>query len=277
MTANVDAPARPSPRLAANEGTEKPGGEEAAAAQARNTVHLVGAGPGDPLLLTRRAARLLAQADVVVLDRRSLELIAALAPANAERCFVGRTADGPAWGTDQIVDLLATRAAAGQIVVRLKSGDPFVCSRGAEENRALLGRGISCDVVPGVTAATAAPLAARAILGRSLTILAGNNDPAYPALDIGTLADPEASLVVLTGQSRQSALAATLIAAGLDPTTPVAVVHAATRPGERFVRCSLDELGTTHLPPPAAVVIENATRTLIVRVSGSSRSPTKRT
>ena len=122
--------------------------------QAKGRVFLVGAGPGDPLLLTRRAARLLAEADVVVLDRRSLESIAALAPASAERCFVGRTADGPGWKTERVVELLVERATAGSTVVRLKSGDPFVCSRGGEEREALLQRGVACEVVPGVTAAT---------------------------------------------------------------------------------------------------------------------------
>jgi len=220
------------------------------------TVHLVGAGPGDPLLLTRRAARLLAEADVVVLDRESLEAIAALAPASAERCFVGRTAPArPGWETEQVVDLLFDRAASGRTVVRLKSGDPFVCSRGAEERDALLQRGVGCQVVPGVTAATAAPLAARAVRGRTVTVMAGNDDPSYPALDLRTLADPRSTLVVLTGRAAQGALAAELMAAGLDPATPAAVIHAATRLGAQVVRCSLEELGGTHLPAPATVVI----------------------
>jgi uroporphyrin-III C-methyltransferase len=222
---------------------------------ARPVVHLVGAGPGDPRLLTRRAARLLAAADVVVLDRRSLQDIASLAPATAERCFVGRTPAGPGWGTERIADLLAERAATGRTVVRLKSGDPFVCSRGGEERLALIERGVTCDVVPGVTAATAAPLAAGVLRGRTVTILAGNDDPVYPPLDLRTLADPASCLVVLTGRSRQGTIATTLLAAGLDPATPVAVVHAATRPGQRVVRCALADLGATHLPAPATVVI----------------------
>lgn len=221
----------------------------------RPVVHLVGAGPGDPMLLTRRGARLLSAADVVVLDRRSLSAIADLAPAEAERCFVGRTAAGPGWETDQVVDLLVDRARAGLRVVRLKSGDPFVCSRGGEEHLALLERGIACDVVPGVTAATASPLAAAVPRGRTVTILAGNDDPCYPAFDVATVADPAGSLVVLTGRSRQAALSADLVAAGLPATTPVVVVHGATRPGERVARCALADLGTTHLPAPATVVI----------------------
>jgi len=218
-------------------------------------VHLVGAGPGDPLLLTRRAARLLATADVVVLDRRSLDAVAALAPPAAERCYVGRSAHGPSWSTERIVDLLAGRAATGLSVVRLKGGDPFVCSRGGEERLALLERGVACDVVPGVSAATAAPLAAGLTRGRSVTIVAGNDDPCYPPLDLTALADPAASLVVLTGRARQGLFAEALVAAGLEPSTPAAVIHAATRPGQRTVTTTLAELGTRHLPPPATFVI----------------------
>ena len=221
----------------------------------RPLVHLVGAGPGDPLLLARRAARLLGQADVVVLDRRSLDAVAALAPLAAERCYVGRGADEPAWSTERIVDLLVDRATTGSTVVRLKAGDPFVCSRGGEERLALLERGVACDVVPGVSAATAAPLAAGANRGRTVTILAGNDDPCYPHVDLAALADPSASLVVLTGRARQRLLAGTLMSAGLDPATPAAVVHAATRPGQRVVATTLAQLGACHLPPPATVVI----------------------
>jgi siroheme synthase len=207
------------------------------------------------MLLTRRAARLLATADVVVLDRPSLEGIADLAPTAAERLFVGRTPEGPGWETEQVVELLADRAAAGLTVVRLKSGDPFVCSRGAEEWEALLQRGVACEVVPGVTAATAAPLACGLPRGRTATILAGNDDPSYPALDVVTLAAPMASMVVLTGRARQGTLAGALVAAGLDPGTRCAVVHAVSRPEELVVPCRLDELGDSRLPAPATVVI----------------------
>ena len=270
----------------------------------RPTVHLVGAGPGDPRLLTRRAARLLSQADVVVVDRRSLDPIVALAPPRAERVFVGRADGHPAWDTDAIADLLAARAGASTsptepagtdtagghstarddhqavecaetdkiggdiahstgggrpgerpVVVRLKSGDPFVCSRGGEEMAALIARGIHVEVTPGVSAATAAPLAAGMPRGRTVTILAGNDDPVYPRTDVGALADADGSLVVLVGRARQRHLAEALLAAGLDPDTPAAIVHAATRPGARVVHTTLEHLGDHRLPPPATVVI----------------------
>jgi siroheme synthase len=209
------------------------------------------------MLLTRRAARLLARADVVVVDRRSLDPIVALARPAAERVFVGRADGHPAWDIEAVADLLADRArvTTGPVVVRLKSGDPFVCSRGGEELAALVARGIHVEVTPGVSAATAAPLAAGMPRGRTVTILAGNDDPVYPVTDLGALADPDGSLVVLVGRARQRHLAGALLAAGLDPTTPAAVVHGATRPGARTVRTTLEHLGDHRLPPPATIVI----------------------
>lgn len=221
------------------------------------TIALVGAGPGDPMLLTRRAARLLAGADVVVLDRPSLAPIADLAPVGAERCFVGRAAAEGAegWETDQVVDLLVDRAAKGFAVVRLKSGDPFVCSRGSEEYLALRARGLRCDVVPGVSAATAAPLAADLPRGRAVTIVAGNRDATYPPLDFSELADPASSLVVLVGRAQQAAIGGALVAGGLDPRTSAVLVHGATRTGARTERTTVGELGGLRLPPPTTIVI----------------------
>jgi siroheme synthase len=219
------------------------------------TVDLVGAGPGDPLLLTRRAARLLAEADVVVADRPSAGPVLALARAGAERVYVGRSPEGPAWPTEAIADLLADRARAGRRVVRLKSGDPFVCSRGAEEMAALAARGVDCAVTPGVTTATAAPLAAAVTRGATVTVASGDRDPHAAPVPWEALADPAATLVVLTGRAQQGAIAARLAAAGLPGDTPAAVVHAAGRPGTRVARTTLDGLGATRLPPPATAVI----------------------
>ncbi|HEY4377552.1 MAG TPA: SAM-dependent methyltransferase [Acidimicrobiales bacterium] len=218
-------------------------------------VHLVGAGPGDPLLLTRRAARLLAVADVVVIDRPSLDHLFALAPPHAERIHVGRTPDAEAWTTDAIADLLAARALAGLSVVRLKGGDPFVCSRGPEEAEALAARGVRCEVTPGVTAATAAPLAAGAPRGATVTIASGDDDPIGPGVAWPDLADPAASLVVLTGRAHQGPIARDLVAGGLPASTPAWVVHSAGRPGTKTRATTLADLGTTRLPPPATVVI----------------------
>ena len=134
------------------------------------TVHLVGIGPGDPLLLTRRAARLLEVADVVVADRRSAEAAIALAPATAARFYVGLADGHAAWPLEQVIDLVEAHARAGRRVVRVKSGDPFVCSRGGEEADALRARGLAVESTPGVTAATAAPLVASLPLGASVLV-----------------------------------------------------------------------------------------------------------
>jgi siroheme synthase len=220
-------------------------------------VHVVGAGPGDPLLLTRRAARLLGDADVVVADRHATDAVAALARPAAERCYVGRTPEGPAWPLARIVDLLADHAASGRAVVRLKSGDPFVCSLAAEEVAALAARGVRVTTTPGVTAATAAPLAAGVALapGMTLTIASGDDDPVAAPVAWEALAEHGTTLVVLTGRAHQRAIANRLMAAGLAGATPVAVVHAAGRPGTRVVSIGLSDLGSTRLPPPATAVV----------------------
>ena len=218
-------------------------------------VHLVGAGPGDPLLLTRRAADLVGAADVVVADRRSNDPILTLAPAAAERVYVGRVDRQPPWSLDAIADCLAAHARAGRTVVRLKAGDPFVCSRGGEEVDALRARGIACEVTPGVTAATAAPLLVGLRLGAAVAIASGDDDPMAPPVPWSGLSDPAASVVVLTGRAHQGRIAAALVGAGLPVGTPVAVIHAATRPSQCHVRTDLAGLGATRLPAPALFVV----------------------
>ncbi len=224
---------------------------------AAGAVHMVGAGPGDPLLLTRRAARLLGEADVVVADRRSTDAVVALARPSAERRYVGRTPQGPAWSTDRIVQLLVAHASAGRQVVRLKSGDLFVCSRAAEEVDALAALGVSVTTTPGVTAATAAPLAAGVVPvpGTRVTIVSGDADPVAAPVDWSALAHPGSTLVVLTGRAHQRVIANRLIAGGAARTTPAAVVHAAGRPGTRVAATDLAGLGSTRLQPPATAVI----------------------
>jgi siroheme synthase len=220
-------------------------------------VHYVGAGPGDPLLVTRRGARLLAEADVVVADRRSTDAVAGLAPPSAERVYVGRTPGGPAWPTDRIAALLAGHAAAGRRVVRLKSGDLFVCSRAAEEIAALAALGVAVTTTPGVTAATAAPLAAGMVPvpGTAVTVALGDDDPVAAPVRWEALAQPGSTLFVLTGRAHQRRIARRLMAAGASPATPAAVVHAAGRRGTRVAATDLAGVGATRLQPPATMVV----------------------
>lgn len=221
-------------------------------------VHLVGAGPGDVGSITRRAARLLRHADVVVLDRPSLDPIAALAPASAERVHVGRRLRHGAWPTDAVVDLLVDRAGAGLHVVRLKGGDPFVCSRGAEEALALAERGIAVDVTPGVTSATVAGAASGLDRGASVTVVSGNDDPAGPLVDwstVGAVDGGRGAVVVLTGRSHQGAVADGLVAGGRPARTEAAVVHGAGRTDASVKASTLAEVATVRTDPPAAMVV----------------------
>jgi uroporphyrin-III C-methyltransferase len=224
------------------------------------TVTLVGAGPGDPALLTRAAADALAAADVVVYDRPSAEAVVALAPPHAERICVGLMPGRRALPQDEVNALLADLGRGGAAVVRLKSGDPFVASRGGEEARALRAAGVEVRIVPGVSAALGAPAAAGIpLMVRQLsvtcTVVDGNDDPEH-----GTPPDWEAiaalggTIVILTGRGRIRRIAARLIDGGLDPGTPVAAISAGTREEQRVLRGTLADL-PAPLPPPVTFVV----------------------
>lgn len=223
-------------------------------------VTLVGAGPGDPRLLTRAAAAAVAAAEVVVYDRPSAEAVVALAPAGAERHCVGRAPGHRALEQDEVNALLVDLGATGRRVVRLKSGDPFVASRGGEEARALRAAGIAVAVVPGVSAALAAPAAAGIpLMVRQLsvtcTIVDGNDDPEHGAPpDWEAVARVGGTIVVLTGRGRIRRIAARLMAGGLDGATPVAAISAGSRPEQEVRRGTLAEL-PAPLPPPVTFVI----------------------
>jgi uroporphyrinogen III methyltransferase/synthase len=221
-------------------------------------VYLVGAGPGDPGLLTRRGAELLAAADVVVHDRLADPALLALAPSGAERLDVGKGPgdEGPA--QDEINTLLVERGRKGGTVVRLKGGDPFVLARGGEEAEALAAAGIPFEVVPGVTSAVAAPAYAGVPvthrgLATSFTVVTGQTGGEGP--DWEALARAGGTLVVLMGVATRAAVAGRLMTAGMDPTTPVVAVQWGTRPDQRSTRTTLDRLGATPVDAPAVLVI----------------------
>lgn len=219
------------------------------------TVHLVGAGLGDLGSLTRRGARLLGLAEVVVVDRPSLDAVAALAPGGAEIIHVGRLTGRRAWTTAAVVDLLVDRACAGRFVVRLKGGDPYVCSRGAEEALELADRGIAVDVTPGVSAASAAGAASGFDRGPMVTVASGNHDPMGPDVDWAAVGATPGAVVVLTGRSHQGPIAAGLVAGGRPAAGPTAVVHGAGRPDVEVARSTLGDVAHVRLTPPAAMVV----------------------
>ncbi len=220
-------------------------------------VHLVAAGPGDPQLLTRRAARLLGEADVVVADLHATEAVAALAPADAERCHVGPDGDEPAWPTERVVDLLAARAAAGRRVVRLEEGDVFVASTAGTELTALRRRGVEVTVTPGVSAATAAPLLSGMVPvpGTTVTFVAGDRTDDPAAVPWQAIAEPGAALVLLVGDEEPDEVADRLTAAGVATSTPATIVRRAGRPGARAVRTDVGRLPAGTVRHPSTVVV----------------------
>jgi uroporphyrinogen III methyltransferase/synthase len=223
-------------------------------------VALVGAGPGDPGLLTVRGAELLRTADVVLYDSLAEESLLELAPPGAERRFVGKRPGAP-MPQEEINALLVEHARAGRRVVRLKGGDPFVFGRGGEEAEALVAAGVPFEVVPGVSSAVAVPAYAgipvtHRGLSTSFTVVTGHSRHAVDAeANWEALAQAGGTIVVLMGVAHRGEIATRLIDAGLPPTTPVAAVRWGTRPAQRSVRVTLDGLGATELEPPAVIVI----------------------
>jgi uroporphyrin-III C-methyltransferase len=225
------------------------------------TVYLVGAGPGDPELITRRGATLIGKADVVIHDRLIPQELLSLAPSAAEIIDVGKTPGQPR-RQQEINELLVARGRAGREVVRLKGGDPFVFGRGGEEVQALQDAGVEYEVVPGVTSAFAVPAAAgipvtHRGLSASVTVVTGRTgDPSAPGgVNWDALGRAGGTLVVLMGMAARAVIAAELLASGRPATTPVAVVHWGTTDRQRVVRSTLDAMADVDLPAPSIIVI----------------------
>ena len=206
------------------------------------TVYLVGAGPGDPGLLTARALELIAAAEVIVYDRLIPEQALAGARPDATLIYAGKEGGGASMPQEEIERLLLEHGAGGRLVVRLKGGDPFVFGRGGEEAEALLAAGIEFEVVPGVTAGVAAPAyAGIAVTHRELAsavaFVTGHEDPEKPesALDWQALASFPGTLVVYMGVRRLDAIGERLIASGRDPDEPAALVQRGTLPDQRAI------------------------------------------
>ena len=210
------------------------------------TVYLVGAGPGDPGLMTARAIELIAAADVIIYDR--LIPAAALdgARPGAELIYVGKEGGGPSMPQAEIERLLVEHGGGGKSVVRLKGGDPFVFGRGGEEAEVLRARGIAFEVVPGVTAGVAAPAYAgipvtHRAAASAVAFVTGHEDPAKPesALDWESLARFPGTLVVYMGVKQLEAITGRLQAAGRAAGEPAAVIERGTLPGQRVIAATL--------------------------------------
>ena len=229
------------------------------------TVYLVGAGPGDPGLITAKGLEILRSADVVVYDRLVAPSLLAEAPPGAERVFVGKRPHGGGadLAQDEINALLVERARRGLTVVRLKGGDPFVFGRGAEECEALRAAGVPFRVVPGVTSAIAVPAAAgipvtHRRLASAFAVVTGHECEGVSNLDWESLARVP-TLVVLMGLSALSEITARLLEHGADPDTPAAAIASGTLPTQRVVVATLatlaERVAEDGLEAPVTVVI----------------------
>ena len=213
-------------------------------------VSLVGAGPGDPELLTLKAQRKLNDADVIVYDRLIGPTILEYARRDAERIAVGKSPGKASIHQDQINEILIREAKAGKHVVRLKGGDPYVFGRGGEEQAALEAEGIPVDVVPGITAALGCaaaiglPLTQRG-RNQSLTILTGASEDGLPSHDWRALAKTGQALAIYMGVGTAGQLQVRLLNAGISPSTPVTIVENGTLANERTFETVIGELQST--------------------------------
>src|SRR3954470_13067301 len=225
------------------------------------TVHLVGAGPGDPGLLTVRGAEVLREADVVVYDRLSVSSLLELAPPAGEAIRVGKARGRPSMKQEDINGLLVERGRAGQEVVRLKGGDPYVFARGGEEAAALQAAGVPYEVVPGITSAIAAPAYAGIPVtlrhsSTSFTVVTGHEDPDKGGeLDWEAVARVGGTVVILMGVGRLPRIVDRLLAGGLPPEPPAAAVRWGTRPEQHTVRATLATIADHDLQAPSVIVI----------------------
>ncbi len=213
-------------------------------------VHFVGAGPGDPELLTLKAARLLSEADVVVYDRLVSPEILDRVPRGTTRLYVGKMSGCHPVPQDQINELLVDLAATGKRVVRLKGGDPFVFGRGSEEAAHLARAGIAFTVVPGITSASGCgaafgiPLTHRGVATGVRYITGHCRDDEDLDLDWRGLADPHTTLVVYLGSANLPIICARLIAAGMPSDTPCAAIAEGTTPRQRICNATLENVAS---------------------------------
>lgn len=231
---------------------------------AEGAVYLVGAGPGDPDLLTFRALRLMQKADIVVYDRLVSNAILELVRRDAEKVYVGKEKSNHTLPQDDINHLMITYAKQGKRVVRLKGGDPFIFGRGGEEIQSLLAAGISFQVVPGITAAVGASSYAGIPLthrdhAQSVTFVTGHLREGSIDLDWARLAAARQTLVFYMGLTGLVIICERLMTHGMSATTPVALVQAATTPEQRVVVGTLHDIADAaqrhQLSPPTLIIV----------------------
>ena len=237
-------------------------------------VYLIGAGPGDPELLTLKAVRALEQADVVLYDALVDARVLAHARWSARRIPVGKRAGCKSTPQNFIERLMVQEALAGRTVARLKGGDPFVFGRGGEEQRHLVAQGIEVEVIPGITAGIAAPARAGIPVtdrecARGVALVTGHAAQDAPEPDWSALAKSGLTLVIYMGVSRCAWICATLMENGLAAATPAAIVQSAWQAGERSHATTLEHLASDvaslAFGSPAILVVGEVARYCEVR------------
>jgi len=232
---------------------------------AHGKVFLVGAGPGDPKLLTVKATELLKTAEVVVYDRLVNEEILKLTPETAEKIYVGKRTGKHVVPQEKITQLLVETALSGKNVVRLKGGDPFVFGRGGEEAEAIADNKIEFEVVPGISSSVAAPMYAGIPLthrdyASSVAIVTGHRaGEGERTVDWAKIAGAVDTIVILMGIESLEAITKKLLEGGLNPATPVAVIENGTSTQQRTVTGKIStivkEAEAAKVQPPAVIVI----------------------
>jgi uroporphyrin-III C-methyltransferase len=232
---------------------------------AAGKVYLVGAGPGDPQLLTIKAVKLLKEADVVIFDRLVSQDILCLAPEKAEKIYVGKRTGNHEVPQEKITEIIIEKAQAGGKIVRLKGGDPFVFGRGGEEAEALVEKGIEFEVVPGISSSVAAPMYAGIPLthrdyAASVAIITGHRaGDAEKPIDWAKIAGAVDTMVILMGVESLDGIVRKLLEGGVSPSKPVAIVESGTYPKQRTLISTLGnivkETEKKQIKPPSVIVI----------------------
>ncbi len=232
-------------------------------------VYLIGAGPGDPGLLTLKGKAAIERADCVVYDFLAARELLRFCRPKAEKVFAGKRGSAPRRSQEEINQLLITKSRAGLVVARLKGGDPFVFGRGGEEAEALAGAGIPFEIIPGVTSGIAAPAYAgipltHRELASSVCFVAGQEDPSKAGRLVNwqDVAGASGTLVFFMGTRNLAAIARTLIERGRDKATPVAVIRWGTRPEQQAIVGTLADIAerAEDLQPPTVIVVGEVVR-----------------
>ncbi len=229
-------------------------------------VYLVGAGPGDPKLLTVKAVKVIKQADVVIYDRLGVsDEVLNMAPEKAEKIFVGKRTGLHEVPQDQITNIIVEKAKEGGKVVRLKGGDPFIFGRGGEEAEALVAEGIEFEIVPGVSSSVAAPMYAGIPLthrdyAASVAIITGHRaGDAEKPVDWVKIANSVDTMVILMGVESLEGIVGKLLAGGISPQKPVAMIESGTLPQQRTLIATLgtilEEAQKQQIKPPSVILI----------------------